>query len=83
MYLSSEQLHTRAHIQKPGPTLPPGVQVFEPVYQQLAKRFAKVGSVVIARMDSSANEHAAINVKVGTQHGLHLSVRRRWLAVAA
>lgn len=35
----------------------------EPVYKKLAKRFAKVDSVVIAKMDGTENEHADVDVK--------------------
>jgi len=35
----------------------------EPIYHKLAKRFKKVDSVVIAKMDGTANEHADVNVE--------------------
>jgi protein disulfide-isomerase A1 len=35
----------------------------EPIYKKLAKRFAKVDSVVIAKMDGTENEHADVDVK--------------------
>lgn len=35
----------------------------EPTYKKLAKRFAKVNSVVIAKMDGTENEHADIDAK--------------------
>lgn len=35
----------------------------EPIYKKLAKRFAKVDSVVIAKMDGTANEHRDIEVQ--------------------
>lgn len=38
-------------------------KALEPVYKKLAKRFAKVDSVVIAKMDGTENEHADVEVK--------------------
>jgi len=38
-------------------------KALEPVYKKLAKRFAKVDSVVIAKMDGTENEHADVDVK--------------------
>ncbi|KFM29190.1 Protein disulfide isomerase-like 1-4 [Auxenochlorella protothecoides] len=35
-----------------------------PIYEKLAKRFASVDSVVIAKMDGTANEHPDIDAKV-------------------
>merc|ERR550537_857944 len=35
----------------------------EPIYKKLAKRFKKVDSVVIAKMDGTENEHPDINVE--------------------
>ena len=35
----------------------------EPIYKKLAKRFKKVDSVVIAKMDGTENEHSDIEVK--------------------
>ena len=35
----------------------------EPIYKKLAKRFEKVDSVVIAKMDGTENEHADVDVK--------------------
>lgn len=35
----------------------------EPIYKKLAKRFAKVDSVVIAKMDGTENEHPDVEVK--------------------
>jgi len=35
----------------------------EPIYKKLAKRFAKIDSVVIAKMDGTANEHKDVDVK--------------------
>jgi thiol-disulfide isomerase/thioredoxin len=35
----------------------------EPVFKKLAKRFAKVDSVVIAKMDGTENEHPELEVK--------------------
>ena len=37
-------------------------QALEPVYNKLARRFADVPSVVIAKMDGTANEHSKISV---------------------
>eukprot|EP00775_Hariotina_reticulata_P003132 gene3132-3410_t len=38
-------------------------KALDPVYKKLAKRFAKVDSVVIAKMDGTENEHADVEVK--------------------
>lgn len=35
----------------------------DPVYKKLAKRFAKIDSVVIAKMDGTENEHPSIDAK--------------------
>lgn len=35
----------------------------EPIYKKLAKRFAKIDSVVIAKMDGTENEHKEIEVQ--------------------
>ncbi|GMH36269.1 hypothetical protein BSKO_04137 [Bryopsis sp. KO-2023] len=35
----------------------------EPIYKKLAKRFAKVDSVVIAKMDGTENEHKEIDIQ--------------------
>jgi protein disulfide isomerase len=35
----------------------------EPIYHKLAKRFKKVDSVVIAKMDGTANEHAQVTAE--------------------
>lgn len=35
----------------------------EPIYKKLAKRFAKVDSVLIAKMDGTENEHPDVDVK--------------------
>lgn len=35
----------------------------EPIYKKLAKRFAKVDSVIIAKMDGTGNEHRNIEVQ--------------------
>ena len=35
----------------------------EPVYEELAKKLAGESDIMIAKMDATANEHAAINVK--------------------
>ena len=35
----------------------------DPIYKKLAKRFKKVDSVVIAKMDGTENEHPDIDVK--------------------
>jgi protein disulfide-isomerase A1 len=35
----------------------------DPIYKKLAKRFEKVDSVVIAKMDGTENEHADVDVK--------------------
>lgn len=34
----------------------------EPIYKKLAKRFKKIDSVVIAKMDGTENEHAEVNL---------------------
>ncbi|WIA44475.1 hypothetical protein OEZ86_007219 [Tetradesmus obliquus] len=38
-------------------------KALEPVYKKLAKRFAKVDTVVIAKMDGTENEHPDVEVK--------------------
>lgn len=38
-------------------------KALDPVYKKLAKRFAKVDSVVIAKMDGTENEHSDVEVK--------------------
>eukprot|EP00878_Enallax_costatus_P024577 GHUV01026234.1.p1 GENE.GHUV01026234.1~~GHUV01026234.1.p1 ORF type:complete len:217 (-),score=82.77 GHUV01026234.1:345-917(-) len=38
-------------------------KALDPVYKKLAKRFVKVDSVVIAKMDGTENEHADVEVK--------------------
>uniref|UniRef100_A0A061SM56 Protein disulfide-isomerase n=1 Tax=Tetraselmis sp. GSL018 TaxID=582737 RepID=A0A061SM56_9CHLO len=35
----------------------------DPIYRKLAKRFKKVDSVVIAKMDGTANEHPDVNIE--------------------
>ncbi len=35
----------------------------DPIYKKLAKRFKKVSSVVVAKMDGTENEHPEIEVK--------------------
>jgi protein disulfide-isomerase A1 len=35
-----------------------------PIYEKLAKRFAKVDSVVIAKMDGTENEHPEVEASV-------------------
>jgi protein disulfide-isomerase A1 len=35
----------------------------EPIYKKLATRFKDIDSVVIAKMDGTANEHAEVNVQ--------------------
>jgi protein disulfide-isomerase A1 len=35
----------------------------DPIYKKLAKRFKKVDSIVIAKMDGTENEHADVEVK--------------------
>jgi hypothetical protein len=45
------------------------VQSFAPAYEQLAKRLAPVESVIVARMDGTANEHPSVKeVKVRAVH---------------
>ena len=40
------------------------LQHLEPIYEKLAARFAKVDSVVIAKMDGNENNHPDIRLKV-------------------
>ena len=35
----------------------------DPIYKKLAKRFKKVDSIVVAKMDGTENEHANVEVK--------------------
>lgn len=53
-----------------GLSLPPSLptrfalQALAPTYEKLAKRFAKIDSVVIAKMDGTENEHPDIEAQV-------------------
>lgn len=38
-------------------------KALEPTYKKLAKRFAKIDSVVIAKMDGTANEHKEVDIQ--------------------
>jgi protein disulfide-isomerase A1 len=38
-------------------------KTLEPIYKKLATRFKDIDSVVIAKMDGTANEHAEINMQ--------------------
>jgi protein disulfide-isomerase A1 len=40
-------------------------KALEPVYERLAKRFRRIDSVVVARIDGTANEHAALGTISG------------------
>lgn len=55
-------LHTSTYLQVYAPWCG-HCKALEPVYKKLAKRFAKVDSVVIAKMDGTENEHADVEVK--------------------
>lgn len=48
----------------PFPPLLPPLQQLAPVYEKLAKRFSKVDSVVIAKMDGTENEHPDVSAQV-------------------
>lgn len=39
------------------------LQALAPTYEKLAKKFAGIDSVVIAKMDGTDNEHPAIDIK--------------------
>jgi hypothetical protein len=46
------------------------LQSLAPIYEKLAKRFSKVDSVVIAKMDGTENEHPDIESQVcGVERG--------------
>lgn len=40
------------------------LQALAPTYEKLAKRFAKIDSVVIAKMDGTENEHPEVEAQV-------------------
>lgn len=42
----------------------PSPQALAPTYEKLAKRFAKIDSVVIAKMDGTENEHPEVEAQV-------------------